>query len=168
MRALKALIIGAVVAGITSFASPTSAVVSWEFSQDSVSLGLTGVSPHVERTGSADRLWYPGGTEGTVASDCNDAGSCTRVALTSRLGNDFTAVTLADGTRRAYFVDMSPNAGTKTVASAACTTSDCLGVGLATPIASDVQVSKDERPGAYPTRSYFPTVAYACISSCPR
>lgn len=175
MRALKALIIGAVVAGITSFASPTSAVVSWEFSQDSVSLGLTGVSPHVERTGSADRLWYPGGTEGTVASDCNDAGSCTRVALTSRLGNDFTAVTLADGTRRAYFVDMSPNAGTKTVASAACTTSDCLGVGPATPIASDVQVSKDEKAWGVPDAVVLPdgrvrvylVVSPVMTSSCP-
>ena len=175
MRALKALIIGAVVAGFTSIASPSSAVVSWEFSQDSVSLGLTGVSPHVERTGSADRLWYPGGTEGTVASDCNDAGSCTRVALTARLGNDFTAITLSNGTRRAYFVDMSPNAGTKTVSSAACTTTECLGVGLSTPIASDVAVSNDEKAWGVPDAVVLPdgrvrvylVVSPVMSSSCP-
>ncbi len=31
------------------------------WAEDAVSLGITGVSPHVERTGYADRLWYPGG-----------------------------------------------------------------------------------------------------------
>ncbi|MSZ67858.1 MAG: hypothetical protein F2712_04230, partial [Actinobacteria bacterium] len=35
-----------------------SALVEWALAEDSVSLGLTGVSPHVERTGNADRLWY--------------------------------------------------------------------------------------------------------------
>ena len=141
----KVLISSAIIAAVAAVGSPSSAVVSWEFSQDSVNLGLTGVSPHAERVGSNDRLWYPGGLEGTVASDCNDAGVCTRLTLTSRLGNDFTAITLANGTRRAYFVDMSPNAGTKTVSSAPCTTSECLGVGAATPIAADVAVSKDEK-----------------------
>ncbi|NDI19432.1 MAG: hypothetical protein EBY89_06695, partial [Actinobacteria bacterium] len=66
MRALKVLVSAAIVASVAAIASPSSAVVSWEFSQDSVSLGLTGVSPHVERVGSNDRLWYPGGSEGTV------------------------------------------------------------------------------------------------------
>ncbi|MFM7257328.1 MAG: hypothetical protein ACKO1E_01875, partial [Acidimicrobiaceae bacterium] len=34
---------------------PTAgAVVEWALTEDAVSLGLTGVSPHVERTGNAD------------------------------------------------------------------------------------------------------------------
>ena len=100
MRALKVLIAMGIVASSAAIASPSSAATSWGFTQDSVSLGLSGVSPHVERVGSNDRLWYPGGPEGTVASDCTDGGVCTKVALGSRLGNDFTAVTLANGTRQ--------------------------------------------------------------------
>ena len=87
---------------------PTAgAVVEWALTEDAVSLGLTGVSPHVERTGNADRLWYPGGLAGTAVADCNDAGACTSVASSGRLGSDFTAITLPNGTRRAYFVEQS-------------------------------------------------------------
>lgn len=175
MRAVKLVIVGMIVAGIVAVAAPTQAIVSWEFTQDSVSLGLTGVSPHVERTGSVDRLWYPGGPEGTVASDCTDAGSCSRVAVGSRLGNDFTAVTLANGTRRAYFVEMSPNAGTKTVSSAPCTTNECLSIGTSTPIAADVAVSNDEKAWGVPDAVVLPdgrvrvylVVSPVMTSSCP-
>ncbi|NBS28120.1 MAG: hypothetical protein EBS70_04445 [Actinobacteria bacterium] len=175
MRALKVLVSAAIVASVAAIASPSSAVVSWEFSQDSVSLGLTGVSPHVERVGSNDRLWYPGGPEGTVASDCTDAGTCTKLTLGGRLGNDFTAITLSNGTRRAYFVEMSPNAGTKTVVSAACVTNECLGVGVSTPIASDVAVSNNEKAWGVPdavvlpdgrVRVYF-VVSPVMTNSCP-
>ena len=38
-----------------------SALAEWALSEYAVSLGITGVSPHVKRTGNADRLWYPGG-----------------------------------------------------------------------------------------------------------
>ena len=38
-----------------------SALAEWTLSEYAVSLGITGVSPHVKRTGKADRLWYPGG-----------------------------------------------------------------------------------------------------------
>lgn len=175
MRTVKTTIVGAIVAGIISVAAPTHAVVSWEFSQDSVSLGLTGVSPHVERTGSADRVWYPGGPEGTVVSDCSDAGSCTRVTTGGRLGNDFTAITLSNGTRRAYFVDMNPNAGTKTVSSAPCATNECLSVGTSTPIAADVAVSNDEKAWGVPDAVVLPdgrirvylVVSPVMNNSCP-
>ena len=102
---------------------PTAgAVVEWGLTEDAVSLGLTGVSPHVERTGNADRLWYPGGLAGTAVADCSDAGACTSVSITGRLGTDFTAITLPNGTRRAYFVEisMTPGANTKSVSSAPC------------------------------------------------
>ena len=175
MRALKVLIALGIVASSAAIASPSSAASSWGFTQDSVSLGLSGVSPHVERVGSNDRLWYPGGPEGTVASDCTDGGVCTKVALGSRLGNDFTAVTLANGTRRAYYVEMSPNAGTKTVVSGACLTSACLGVGPTTAIAADVAVSNNEKAWGVPDAVVLPdgrvrvylVVSPVMTSSCP-
>ena len=94
---------------------PAHALVEWGLTEDAVSLGLTGVSPHVERTGNADRLWYPGGLAGTAVADCTDAGACTSVPVTGRLGSDFTAITLPNGTRRAYFVENSPGPSAKTI-----------------------------------------------------
>ncbi|NDC91398.1 MAG: hypothetical protein EB089_06035, partial [Acidimicrobiia bacterium] len=74
MRIKKSLLATALgfslVAGLAQV--PTAgAVVEWALTEDAVSLGLTGVSPHVERTGNADRLWYPGGLAGTAVADCN-------------------------------------------------------------------------------------------------
>ena len=127
-----------------------SAVVEWALAEDSVSLGLTGVSPHVERTGNADRLWYPGGLAGTAVADCNDAGACTSVSITGRLGSDFTAITLPNGTRRAYFVEISPNAGTKSVSSAACLTTACTAVGASTIAATELVVSQTVKAWGVP------------------
>ncbi len=127
-----------------------SALVEWALAEDSVSLGLTGVSPHVERTGNADRLWYPGGLAGTAVADCNDAGACTSVSITGRLGSDFTAITLPNGTRRAYFVEISPNAGTKSVSSAACLTTACTAVGTSTIAAAELVVSQNVKAWGVP------------------
>ncbi|MEY4797560.1 MAG: hypothetical protein RJA50_1044, partial [Actinomycetota bacterium] len=130
---------------------PTAgAVVEWGLTEDAVSLGLTGVSPHVERTGNADRLWYPGGLAGTAVADCTDAGACTSVPVTGRLGSDFTAITLPNGTRRAYFVDISPNAGTKSVSSAACSTAACTAVGTSTVAAAELIVSQNVKAWGVP------------------
>ena len=130
---------------------PTAgAVVEWGLTEDAVSLGLTGVSPHVERTGNADRLWYPGGLAGTAVADCTDAGACTSVPVTGRLGSDFTAITLPNGTRRAYFVDISPNAGTKSVSSAACSTAACTAVGTSTVAAAELVVSQNVKAWGVP------------------
>ena len=129
-----------------------SAVVEWALAEDSVSLGLTGVSPHVERTGNADRLWYPGGLAGTSVADCNDAGACTSVPVTGRLGSDFTAITLPNGTRRAYFVEisMTPGANTKSVSSAACLTTACTAVGTSTIAAAELVVSQTVKAWGVP------------------
>jgi len=130
---------------------PTAgAVVEWGLTEDAVSLGLTGVSPHVERTGNADRLWYPGGLAGTAVADCTDAGACTSVPVTGRLGSDFTAITLPNGTRRAYFVDISPNAGTKSVSSAACSTAACTAIGTSTVAAAELIVSQNVKAWGVP------------------
>ena len=146
MRLKKSLLAGllgfSLVGGFAQV--PTAgAVVEWGLTEDAVSLGLTGASPHVERTGNADRLWYPS-LAGTIASDCTDAGACARVPVTGRLGNDFTAITLPNGTRRAYFVEysMTPGAETKSVSSAQCLTAACTAVGLSTVAAAELVVSK--------------------------
>ena len=129
-----------------------SAVVEWALTEDAVSLGLTGVSPHVERTGNADRLWYPGGLAGTAVADCNDAGACTSVSITGRLGSDFTAITLPNGTRRAYFVEisMTPGANTKSVSSAPCLTAACTSVGTSTVAAPELVVSQNMKAWGVP------------------
>ena len=132
---------------------PTAgALVEWALTEDAVSLGLTGVSPHVERTGNADRLWYPGGLAGTAVADCNDAGVCTSVSITGRLGTDFTAITLPNGTRRAYFVEqsMTPGSATKSVSSAPCLTSACTSVGTSTVAAAELVVSQNVKAWGVP------------------
>ena len=154
MRIKKSLLATALgfslVAGLAQV--PTaSAVVEWALTEDAVSLGLTGVSPHVERTGNADRLWYPS-LAGTSVSDCTDAGACAGVPVTGRLGTDFTAITLPNGTRRAYFVEMSmtPGANTKSVSSAPCLTAACTGVGTSTVTAAALVVSQNEKAWGVP------------------
>jgi len=126
-----------------------SALVEWALAEEAVSLGLTGVSPHVERTGNADRLWYPS-LAGTIVSDCTDAGACTSVPVTGRLGTDFTAVTLPNGTRRAYFVETTAGATTKSVSSAACLTTACTAVGTSTIAAAELVVSQNVKAWGVP------------------
>jgi hypothetical protein len=130
--------------------SSAQAVVEWELKEDSTSLGLTGVSPHVERTGNVDRLWYPGGLSGTAVADCSDNGTCTSVPVSGRLGSDFTAITLPDGSRRAYFVEVTPGAPTKSVASAPCTTAACTSVGASTVASPLLTVSQNTKAWGVP------------------
>lgn len=155
MRIKKSLLATALgfslVAGLAQV--PTAgAVVEWALTEDAVSLGLTGVSPHVERTGNADRLWYPGGLAGTAVADCNDAGACASVSITGRLGTDFTAITLPNGSRRAYFVEqsMTPGANTKSVSSAPCLTAACTSVGTSTVAAAELVVSQNMKAWGVP------------------
>ena len=148
----KSLFVSAVLAALLATVistQPAHALVEWALAEDAVSLGLTGVSPHVERTGNADRLWYPS-LAGTIASDCTDAGSCTSVPVTGRLGSDFTAITLPNGTRRAYFVENSPGASTKSVSSAACSTAACTAVGTSTVAAAELVVSQNVKAWGVP------------------
>jgi len=149
----KSLFVSAVLAALLATVistQPAHAVVEWSLTEEAVSLGLTGVSPHVERTGNADRLWYPGGLAGTAVADCNDAGACTSVSITGRLGSDFTAITLPNGTRRAYFVENSPGASTKSVSSAACSTAACTAVGTSTVAAAELVVSQNVKAWGVP------------------
>ena len=164
----------ALVASLLASGQQASAVVTWEFSEESVALGISAVSPHVERTGSVDRIWYPS-LPSTAVSDCTDAGACTLVSGVGRLSSDFTAITLSNGTRRAYFVDMTPGTSTKTVSSAQCATAECLSVGTSTPIAADVAVPMTEKAWGVPDAVVTPdgkvrvylVVSPTMSNSCP-
>ena len=81
----------------------SSAASSWSFTDDVANVGLTGTSPHVERNGSLDRVWYNGGAVGAAIADCSAAGSCTAVAANWGTPiNDITFATFG-GVKRAYF-----------------------------------------------------------------
>ena len=170
----KGVIALIVFAGVFALSGTAHASSNWEFSEDSVNLGIDAVSPHVERTNGADRVWYPS-IQSTAVVDCNEAGSCTSVPGVGRLGTDFTAVTLPNGSRRAYYVEMIQGSGQKTVVSAACATSECLSVGGSTAIAADVAVSTNEKAWGVPDAVVTPdgkvrvylVVTTSLNSSCP-
>ena len=176
-RIRKGLIAVATLVAVTMATSQqTTASSSWSFTDDSTNLGLTGVSPHVERTGSVDRLWYSGGPGGTSVADCNSSGSCTTVA--ANWGTPINDVTFATfgGVKRAYFKKMDPMSGTQAVYSAPCLTADCVSIGAATLTSEQMKVSSSVRawgvpdavelPGGAGVRIYIvesPTMS----SSCP-
>ena len=84
----------------------------WKFTPESVNLNLGGVSPYVEKVAGGDRIWFASPAalpDPIMVVDCNEAGSCTRQTLSSRFGSDATVVTLNDGTRKVFFVEMGPN-----------------------------------------------------------
>ncbi len=173
----KGLVAVATLVAVTmAFSQQSTASSSWSFTDDSTNLGLTGVSPHVERTGSVDRLWYSGGPGGTAVADCNSSGTCTTVA--ANWGTPINDVTFATfgGVKRAYFKKMDPMSGTQAVYSAPCLTADCVSIGAATLTSEQMKVSSSMRawgvpdavelPGGAGVRIYIvesPTMS----SSCP-
>lgn len=87
---------------------------TWTLTTESVNLGLSGVSPYVERTSTGlDRLYFASEAalpDPIMVTDCTDTGVCTRQTLASRFNSDATIVTLKDGTRKVFFVEMSQSA----------------------------------------------------------
>ncbi len=84
--------------------------------------GLLGVSPFAMNvSGTTDRVFYSGGLSGGgwSLSLCSPAGNCTGSPLPFGFGTDYTQVTLADGSMRAYFIQ--PSAGSKSIATASVT-----------------------------------------------
>ena len=85
----------------------------WTLATESVTLNLKGVSPYVEKTSAGlDRIWFASPDalpDPIMIVDCNDSGNCTRQTLASRFGSDATIVTLKDGTRKVFFVEMGPS-----------------------------------------------------------
>ena len=134
----------------------STAASSWTFTDDSVSLGLTGVSPHVERTGSIDRLWYSDGPQGTAVADCTASGTCTAVA--ANWGSPINDVTFATfgGVKRAYFKKMDQMSGTQAVYSAPCLTAECTSLGAATLTSEQMKVSNSIRAWGVPDAVELP------------
>ena len=84
--------------------------------------GLLGVSPFaMPITPTTDRIFYSGGLSGGgwSLSLCSPASTCTGSPLPFGFGTDYTQVTLADGSMRAYFIQ--PSAGSKSIATASVT-----------------------------------------------
>lgn len=128
------------------------AVVEWQLTDDAVSLGINGVSPHVEKTASGDRVFRSDMVpSGTAVSMCTDAGTCTseNLSVSGSPISDF-AIEITPSGVRAYFkrIDMASN--TQAVYSAACGDASCLSFGTATIASSEMQVSKDTKAWGVP------------------
>ena len=97
---------------LMSLANANQTGGTWTFAPENINLNLRGVSPYVEKTASGlDRIWFASPDalpDPVMVVDCNEAGSCVRQTLASRFGSDATFVTLKDGTRKVFFVEMGP------------------------------------------------------------
>jgi hypothetical protein len=138
------------------FSQGSSAAVSWSFTDESSNLGLTGVSPHAEKNGAVDRVWYSGGPAGTAVADCTSAGTCTAVA--ANWGSPINDVSFATfgGVKRAYFKKMDPNTGMQAVYSAPCATTDCVSIGAATLTSEQMKVSTSMKAWGVPDAVELP------------
>jgi hypothetical protein len=98
---------------LMSLANANQTGGTWTFTPENINLNLRGVSPYVEKTASGlDRIWFASPDalpDPIMIVDCNDSGTCTRQTLASRFGSDATIVTLKDGTRKVFFVEMGPS-----------------------------------------------------------
>jgi hypothetical protein len=154
---VKLVICGvAVAAAVAVSAGGAAAVQGSTFTDDPVSLGMTGVSPHVERTAAGDRVWRSDGPAGTNVSLCTDAGACTPETLSVGGGpvSDF-AVAQSPSGLRAYFKRMVPG-GTQSVQSAPCTDANCLSVGSSTLASPEMQVPSDTKAWGVPDPVLLP------------
>ncbi len=138
-------------------ASSAYASETYRLADDPVNLGITGVSPHVEKTATGDRVWRSDGPTGTVVSICNEAGVCTSETFLVSGGpiNDFTIAQTPSGLR-AYFKRIDPGAGVQSVYSAPCLTADCLSIGPATLASPGMQVPMAMRAWGVPDAVRLP------------
>ena len=157
MRYLKTLPLALLLALGLPHAS-AQAVVEWQLTDDAVSLGMTGASPHVEKTASGDRVFRSDMVpSGTAVSMCTDAGTCTSETLTVSGGgvSDYT-VAIATSGPRAYFKRVNPATNKQAVYSAACNTSDCLSFGAVTLTSTLLEVAKDTKAWGVPDAVRLP------------
>lgn len=129
----------------------TNAAPKWKFTEDNVSLGLNGVSPHVEKTPAGDRVFRSDMVPtGTAVTMCDSAGNCTSESFsTGSTGpiSDFTVAKAKSG-MRAYF--KKTDATNQGIYSAPCLTADCLTFGTPVLTSTDMQISKDQRAWGVP------------------
>jgi hypothetical protein len=157
-RKFVSLIATTALVGVLFFAPAQVAFAqSWSFSEDSVSLGLNGVSPHVQKTSKGDRLWrsdmVPTGTAVTI---CDTSGNCTQETFsTGSAGpvSDFTVAKAPSGWR-AYFKSTDPSS--QRILSAPCTTEECLSFGTPVLTSSDMVVPKEQKAWGVPDAVTLP------------
>ena len=134
-------------------AFPAAKPKKWTLTEDAVSLGLSGVSPHVMKTPSGDRLWRSDQVPtGTAVTMCDAAGVCTAESVsTGTTGpvSDYTIARTRSGWR-AYFKKVDMASQTQGVYSAPCTTDECLSFGTATPTSSMMVVPQATRAWGVP------------------
>jgi len=149
---MKFMVCGAAVAAsVAVSAGGAAAVQGSTFTDDPVSLGMTGVSPHVERTAAGDRVWRADMVpSGTAVSLCTDAGVCTSESLSvgGSPVSDF-AIAQSQSGLRAYFKRMVPGA-TQAVYSAPCLDANCLAIGDATLASPGMQVPSGTKAWGVP------------------
>jgi len=150
---MKRALVVALALTISTLPAPAQASNTWVMTAENVTLGINGVSPHVERFNGVDRVWRSDGPNGTTISDCNDAGVCTSVSG-SRIGPDFTLVTFPNGTKRAYFKDFE--GGFQQVYSAPCTDAGCTSIGTKTPTSSEMRVPMNTKAWGVPDPVLLP------------
>lgn len=154
-RQLVLPIVTGLLIALTATGSPAHAA-TWRL-DGATPIGITGVSPHVERTPRGDLVFRSDGPAGTVVSLCTDSG-CTPVNFNSGGGpiNDVTIVNFPNGTKRAYFVEVNPSAGNKTVSSAPCLDADCLSLGARTPINASASAPMTQKAWGVPDAVLLP------------
>lgn len=124
-------------------AAGTSVQGPWTFSQNSDELGVIGADSYAYPLGNGtDRVFAVSAAflpAPVTAFDCPASGPCQRVELGSRFGSSTTMVTLPDGTRRTYFVDLMN--GMKTIMTAVVgadglTHGPAVSTGIAVPMST--------------------------------
>jgi hypothetical protein len=152
-RSFTVLFTTLITTGLIATAAPVTNAANWVLTDESVNLGMSGVSPHVERVAGGDRVWRADMVPtGTAVSLCNDAGVCTAEAISTGSNGpvaDFAVAQTPSGLR-AYFKLMNMASNTQGVYSAPCLSADCLGIGAATLTSPDMVVSKDTRAWGVP------------------
>lgn len=137
--------------------APAGAASSWRLDQVTAT-AMTGVSPHVERTANGDLVFRSDGPSGTTVARCDDTGRCVPVAFNAGGGpvTDVTIVTLPNGAKRAYFVEVQPSSNSKRVASAPCLDAECLSLGARTPVNPAASASMAQRAWGVPDAVLLP------------
>lgn len=134
-------------------AFPAAKAKKWTLTEDAVVIGLSGVSPHVMKTPSGDRLWRSDQVPtGTAVTMCDSAGVCTAETFaTGTTGpvSDYTIARTRSGWR-AYFKKVDMVSQTQGVYSAPCATDECLSFGTATLTSSLMSVPQETRAWGVP------------------
>ena len=134
-------------------ALPAAKPKKWTLTEDTVSLGLSGVSPHVMKTPSGDRLWRSDQVpSGTAVTMCDSAGVCTAETLSTGATGPISDYTIAQAKSgwRAYFKKVDMVSQTQGVYSAPCATDECLSFGTATLTSSMMVVPQATRAWGVP------------------